>query len=98
MIKKALHTIALISCFLGISSITGCTDGIFSPRGYIPEETSDEDQKTSPLEAQPPQSQKTTPAFIQRILNENDVVLPEAPPPPPKPAPKKPEPDLLDAS
>jgi hypothetical protein len=97
MIKKLLHTAAFISCFLGISSITGCTDGIYTPRGYIPEET-DEDQTPSP-EAQPAQPQKApTPAFIDRILHENDMVVPPPPPPPPKPAPKKPAPDLLDAS
>jgi hypothetical protein len=97
MIKKVLHTIALVSCFLGISSITGCTDGIYSPRGYIPEDGYDEEE-TPPPAAQPLQEQKATPAFIQRILNENDMVVPSPPPPRPKPAPKKPAPDLLDAS
>jgi hypothetical protein len=100
MIKKALHTIALLSCFLGISTVTACTDGIWSPRGYIPEDGYDDDMPPPPPEAPPPPPHKAAnPDFIQRILNEKDMIVPEMPPPPPpKPAPKHPEPDLLDAS
>jgi hypothetical protein len=106
MMKKALYTLALISCFLGLSSITGCTDGIFSLRGYIPEENAG-DEMVPPPQTPPPESQKVVaPAFIDRILNETQT--PPAPKPlhPPqkhkhkhkKHKHKKPPPDLLDAS
>ncbi len=43
MNKTALHKITLTFCFLGIFSISGCTDGVYSPRGYLPEKNPSHD-------------------------------------------------------
>ena len=100
MIKKALHAIALVFCFLAIPAVSACSDGIFSLRGYIPEENSEDEQAPPPPQTAPPETQKTDiPDFILKILNEKDVPAPkqELPSPPPH-TPQKQETDPLDAS
>lgn len=79
--------------------LTRCADGIFSLRGYIPEE-GEYQEILPPAEPEAPEQHKT-PDFILKILRETEVTPPppaQKLPPPPPPPPRKKEWDPLEAS